>query len=135
MENTFNLTIKSDILEKQAEYLFEKAYEKLGDTASEAEVNALVADTIKRYYVNLGRPLMLQRKAEEGHLPFVEEYNDSIEEATEDISIIFNETEKIGDYLAEYFNYAQSEKMRVQQRIRGLTGLVNDLNLDRKSVV
>ena len=129
MENQFNLTIKSEILEKQADYLFERAYEQLGDTASEAEVNALVADTIKRYYTNLGRPLMLKRRAEEGHLPFVEDYNDSIEEATEDISIIFNETEKIGDYLSEYFNYAQSEKMRVQQRIRGLTGLVNDLNL------
>jgi hypothetical protein len=129
MENQFNLSIKSEILERQADYLFEKAYEKLGEVATEQEISALVTDTIKRYYTNLGRPLMIKRKAEEGHLPFVEEYNDAIEEIAEDIGIIFNETEKIGDYLAEYFNYAQSEKMRVQQRIRGLNGLTNDLNL------
>lgn len=129
MENQYNLTIKSEILERQAEYLFAKAYEQLGDTATEAEVASLVADTIKRYYVNLGRPLMLKRKAESGHLPFVEEYNESVNEIAEDISILFAETEKIGDYLADYFNYAQSEKMRIEQRVRGLTSLTNDLNL------
>ena len=43
MENQFNLTIKSDILERQADYLFEKAYERLGDAATEADVSALVA--------------------------------------------------------------------------------------------
>ncbi|MDK2600662.1 hypothetical protein QO179_24520 [Bacillus stercoris] len=129
MENQFNLEIKSEILEKQAEYLFEKAYEILGESATDQEVSSLVAETIQRYYTTLGRPLLLQRKAEKGHLPFVEEYNQSVEEITEDISILYGETEKIGDYLADYFNYAQSEKQRVQQRIRGLTGLVNDLNL------
>lgn len=129
MENQFNLTIKSDILERQADYLFDKAYEALGETASEAEVSALVAETIQRYYTNLGRPLMLNRKAEAGHLPFIEDYNHTIEEVTEDVAILFSETEKIGDYLSDYFNYAQSEKMRIQQRIRGLSGLTNDLNL------
>ena len=129
MENQFNLQIKSQILERQADFLFDKAYEILGDLATEQEISALVADTIKRYYINLGRPLMLKRKAEEGHLPFIEDYNDALDEITEDISIIFGETENMGDYLADYFNYAQSEKMRVQQRVRGLGGLVNDLNL------
>ena len=129
MENQFNMTIKSEILERQADWLFKKAYEQLGDKATEEEVSALVAETIKRYYTNLGRPLMVKRKAEPGHLPFVEEYNDTIDEISEDIAIIFNETEKIGDYLADYFNYAQSEKMRMEQRIRGLTGLTSDLNL------
>jgi hypothetical protein len=79
--------------------------------------------------VNLGRPLFIKRKAEEGHLPFIEDYNESTEEITEDISILYNESEKIGQYLADYFNYAQSEKLRIEQRVRGLTGLVNDLNL------
>jgi hypothetical protein len=129
MENQYNLDIKSDILERQADFLFQKAYEALGGAATEAEVNALVADTIKRYYVNLGRPLLVKRKAEEGHLPFIEDYNDSTEEITEDLAILYNETEQIGQYLSDYFNYAQSEKMRIEQRVRGLTGLVNDLNL------
>lgn len=129
MENQYNLQINSDILERQADFLFQKAYEQLGNTATEAEVNALVADTIKRYYVNLGRPLLIVKKAEEGHLPFIEDYNDSVEEVTEDISILYNESDKIGKYLSDYFNYAQSEKLRIEQMIRGVTGFVNDLSL------
>lgn len=129
MENQFNLEIKSEIIERQADYLTQKAYQLTGTAVTEAEVQAVVADIIRRYYSNLGRPLLIKRKAESGHLPFIEDYNDSVEEITTDISILYGETEKIGDYLSDYFNYAQSEKMRVQQRIRGLTGLVNDLNL------
>jgi hypothetical protein len=129
MENQYNLDIKSDILERQADFLFQKAYEQLGDTATEAEVNALVAQTIQRYYVNLGRPLLVKRKAEEGHLPYIEDYNDSVEEITEDIAILYKEADGVGQYLSDYFNYAQSEKLRIEQLIRGVTGLVNDLNL------
>lgn len=129
MENQYNLTIKSEILERQADYIFQKLFQKLGSTVSKEDLLALTAETIQRYYVNLGKPLLIQRRAEEGHLPFIENYNDSMEEIVEDISILFNEVEKIGDYLSDYFNYAQSEKMRVNQKIRGLNGLVNDLNL------
>lgn len=129
MENQFNLTIKSEIMEKQADFLFERAYELLGEAASKEAVSAIVAETIQRYYVNLGRPLTRLRKAEPGHLPFVEEYNETIEEMAADIAILFAETESIGNHLSEYFNYAQSEKMRIKNRIQGLGGLVNDLNL------
>jgi hypothetical protein len=129
MENQYNFEVKSKIFEKHADYLFEKMYEQLKDTMSEQEVQAKVAEAIQKYYVNLGRALFTPRKAEPGHLPFIEEYNDSTEEITKDISVLYGETEEIGSYLADYFNYAQSEKLRVQQRIRGLTGLTNDLNL------
>ncbi|UNY39821.1 structural protein [Bacillus phage vB_BauM_KLEB27-3] len=129
MENQFNLNIKSEILEKQAKYLFDRAYSLLGETASEEEVMALVDETISRYYKNLGRPLHIVRKAEEAHLPFIEDYNESIEEIVEDVSILFSEIENIGNYLSEYFNYAQSEKMRIGNRIKGISGLTNDLNL------
>lgn len=129
MENQYNLEIKSEILERQASYLFDRAHELLGEQATDEEVLSLVNETIRRYYVNLGRPLTVRREAEEGHLPFIEDYNETIHEMTEDMGIIFNEVEKLGDYLADYFNYAQSEKMRLQHRIRGLTGASNDMYL------
>lgn len=129
MENEYNLTIKSDILERQAEFLFERAYQLLGEAATEEATAAIVAETIQRYYTQLGKPLTVTRAAEPGHLPFIEEYNDTIEEMAADIAILFNETEKIGDHLGEYFNYAQSEKMRIRSRIQTLGGLTNDLNL------
>lgn len=129
MEHKFNLQLKSEMMERQADYLFNRAYELLGDTATDEQISALVADTLRRYYMELGRPLMQKRHAESGHLPWIEEYNETISEVTEDVSILFREVEVMGDYLAEYFNYAQSERERVKQRIRGITGLTNDLNL------
>lgn len=129
MEHKFNMELKSEIMERQAEFLFEKAYELVGETATEEEVSAIVADTLRRYYIGLGRPLMIKRHAERDHLPWIEDYNDTAVEVTEDVSILFKEIEVMGDYLAEYFNYAQSEKERIQYRIRGVSGLTNDLNL------
>jgi hypothetical protein len=129
MENKFNLTIKSEIIDKQADYLFEKAYEKLGPDATDQAISAVVAETLQRYYRGLGRPLMIPRTAERDHLPFVEDYNETIEEMVEDISILFSEVENIGDYFAGYFNYAQSEKSRLQYRMKSLNGLTTDLNL------
>lgn len=129
MESKLNLTIKSEIIEKQAAYLFEKASEKLGPDVSDQDITAVVAETLKRYYKGLGRPLMIPRTAERDHLPFVEDYNETIDEMVADISILFSEVENMGDYFADYFNYAQSEKSRLQYRMRGLNGLTNDLNL------
>lgn len=129
MEHTHNLRIRSEIIERQSDYIFGQAYASLGEQASEHEVRALAEDTIQRYYQGLGRPLMRPRRAEPGHLPFVEEYNDMVEESTEDIRILFNEAENIGSFLSEYFNHAQSEKMRIEQKLRGLNGMVTDLNL------
>lgn len=129
MEHTHNLKIRSEILENQSSFIFGQAYEKLGDQATEHEVRALAEDTIQRYYQGVGRPLMIPRKAESGHLPFVEEYNDMVQESVEDIRILFDETERLGTFLSEYFNHAQSEKLRIEQHLRGLNGMVTDLNL------
>lgn len=129
MENQFNTQLKSEIMQKQADFIFQRAYDLLGDTASLEEVSSLVSETIRRYYMNLGGPLMIKRYAERDHLPWIEDYNDTLIEMTEDISILFGETENMGDYLSEYWNYAQSEKERLLQRIRGISGLTNDLNL------
>lgn len=129
MENQFNMELKSKLLERQAEFLFGQAYELLGSAATEQEVSSLVSETIKRYYTGLGKPLMIKRHAERDHLPWIEDYNDTAIEVTEDVSILFSEVETMGDYLAEYFNYAQSEKEKVKTRIRGVSGLANDLNL------
>lgn len=129
MENKFNIQLKSEVMQDQAEFLFNRAYDLLGDTATPEEVSSLVAETIRRYYMDLGSPLLVKRYAERDHLPWIEDYNDSVIEITEDVSILYKDTENMANYLSEYFNYAQSEKDRLMQRIRGVSGLTSDLNL------
>lgn len=129
MANNFEIKNRSEMIERQTEYLFNKMYEKLGDTVSAPELAILVSDTIRRYYVNLGRPLLVKRPADPDHLPFLEEHNEMVDEMAADISILFDEVKKIGDGLSDHFNYAQSERLRIENRIRGISSLVNDLNL------
>lgn len=127
--NKFNTDLKSKIIESQSAYLFDRMFLKLKDQMSREEISALVTETIKRYYVNLGRPLTIVRTAEEGHLPFIEDYNMTIDEIVADTSILYKEIEAVGNTLVEHFNYAQSERLRVQNRVKNLSSLTNDLSL------
>jgi hypothetical protein len=102
--------------------------EKLQDKLSAPQINALVAETIKRYYVNLGRPLLVRRYAQEGHLPYIEEYESMMEEIVGDMTILYSEIDAVGQALANHFNYAQSERLRIGNTIKAVASLTNDLN-------
>jgi len=121
--------IESQILEKQEAYLYDKAKEKLGKAATESEVIGFVNEAIQLYYKRLGQPLFLARKADSDQLPFIEEYDANNEEVNMDLEILFSELDIISKYLVDYFNYAQSEQKRIGSVIRGINGLVGDLQL------
>lgn len=127
--NKFDTDLKSKIIEAQSMYLFKRMFEQLKYQMSREQIAALVNETIQRYYVSLGRPLMIVRSAEEGHLPFLEDYNSTIDEIVADTSILYAEIEAVGDSLVEHFNYAQSERLRIQNRVKNLASLTNDLSL------
>jgi hypothetical protein len=127
--NKFNTDLTSKIIELQSAYLMSRMTEKLKDKLTRAEIASIVAETIRRYYVNLGTPLLIKRYAEDGHLPFIEEYNGMMEEIVGDMTILYGEIEKVGESLATHFNYAQSERLRINNTIKAVAGLTNDLNL------
>lgn len=129
MSNKYNTDLKSKIIELQAKYIFDKMYAKLGTTYSVEQINAAVAEAIKRFYVHLGRPLTILRPADSDHLPFLEDYNDIIEEIVGDSSILYGEIEALGNSLSTNFNYIQSEQQRITNRIKGIGALTTDLNL------
>jgi hypothetical protein len=123
------IKIQSQILEKQEAYLYGKAKEKLGDAATETELRIYVNEAIQLYYKNLGGPLFQARHAEEGQLPFIEEYEDNNEEIDKDLEILFSELDIISKYLVDYFNYAQAEQKRILSVVQGINGLVGDLQM------
>lgn len=124
-----SLRIKSKILEKQMEYLTQQAIVKLGKDATQDQISAYVGATIQQFYKELGKPLFQKRMVEEGHFPFFEEYNENTKEAVTDVGILFGEIEEMGTFASDYFNYAQTEKQRVSDQVRGLTNVANDLQL------
>lgn len=121
--------IASKIIESQETYLYEKAKEKLGKAATEEELRSYVNEMVLLYYKHLGEPLFLARKAESDQLPFLEEHQGNKEEIHQDFKILFAELDAIAKYLIDYFNYAQSEQKRILSMVRGLNGLVTDLQL------
>lgn len=129
MVNSLNTDIKSEIIDLQFRYLFSRLLSQLGDTVTKDQIMILVSETIQRYYVNLGRPLTIRRYAEPGHLPFIQEYDSTIDEMVADITILYREVMNVGNALATNFNYAQSERMRVENRIKNVESATNDLNL------
>lgn len=129
MENQYNTSLKSKILMLQEDYLKRKLDRELKRARTKEEADALINEFFKRYYINVGAPLMLKRYAEEGHLPFIEDYNLTIEEIYNDLSILFEEISLIGDAMAHYFNYAQNERNRIRNRIHKITSFANDLAL------
>jgi hypothetical protein len=127
--NKFNIDLRSKIIEAQQEYLFNRLFLMLKDSMSNEQISAMVTDTIKRYYITLGRPLTIVRTTDSGHLPFIEDYNDTINEMTADMVILYKEIESVGNAIVENFNYAQSERLRITNRIKNVGSLANDLNL------
>lgn len=127
--NKFNTDLKSKIIEAQQKYLFDRLFMKLKDQMSNQEISALVTETIRRYYLSLGRPLTIVRTADTGHLPFIEDYNTTMDEIVADTSILYNEIEAVGNAIVDNFNYAQSERLRITNRIKNLGSLTNDLSL------
>lgn len=127
--NKFNTNISSKIIELQSKYLFDKLFEKFKNVLTAEQVVSLVSETIERYYVSLGRPLLIKRLAESNHLPFLEEFNDMADEIFADMVILYGEIERIGTTFSEHFNYAQTERMRINNRIKNVASLTTDLNL------
>lgn len=121
--------VVSKILESQEEYLYGKAKEKLGKAATEDELRDYVNEVIHLYYDKLGQPLFLARKAEQDQLPFLEEHQWNKSEMHEDLKILFAELDAITKYLVDYFNYAQSEQKRILSIVKGINGLVGDMQL------
>lgn len=123
------IKVDSKILDKQKLYLYGKAKEKMGSAATEVELQIYVDEAIRLYYKNLGKPLFQAREAEDGQLPFIEEYEENNKEVDEDLSILFAELDIITRYLVEYFNYAQVEEKRIMNKVKKLNGLVGDFQL------
>lgn len=129
MENIYNTSMRSKILTLQKEYLERALDKQLKRSISKEETDSLINEFFKSYYMKVGSPILNKRYAEEGHLPYIEDYNMTIEEMVTDVGILFEETGLIGDAMAHYFNYAQNERTRIRNRIQEIGSSASDLAL------
>lgn len=123
------LSMRTQMYELQEDYFFKKATKLLGEATTDAEIRVYANDYIKSFYQSAGGPLLLLRPAESGHVPFKEDFEQSMEETIEDLNILYTDSENAAEFLQESFNFAQTERKRMLSRISGLNALVGDLNL------
>ena len=123
------LSLRSEALRKQAEYLYGEARRRLGEEASEEELLLYVQDYLSSFYKEMGGPLFQKRTATAHQAPYKEDVEENMREISEDLDILQNESNIAGAFLKDSFNYAQSERKRLLSMVGGLNGLIGDLNL------
>lgn len=125
-KDTYNA---SNIISLQLMTLRKEMENELQNATTEEEKNTIISKTLRRFFEKVGKPLTIVRRAEYGHLPYIEDYNVTAQEVVNDISISYNELENIGDSIAEAFNYNQNEKTKLKNRISTLSSMATDFNL------
>lgn len=121
--------IDSKIEQQQKEYLLEQAKVRLGKAATKEEVSQLADEVYLRYLACANQPLFQARKVVYGELPFIEDYYENNKEMEKDLTILFSELNTIAMYLVDYFNYSYSEKERIMTMVRGINGVIGDLQM------
>lgn len=119
----------SGIIELQFNMIRQRLEEGLADLHTEEEKNNMLNSELREFFMHVGKPLTKKPNAEYGHLPYIEDYNRIAEDISNDISVVYNELEYIGDAIAEAFNYSQNEKTKLKNRINALSSMVTDFNL------
>jgi hypothetical protein len=119
----------SNLIELQLMTLTQAMKDEIQDVSTEEDKDGVESKTFRRFFMNVGKPLMIARKAEYGHLPYIEDYNATNKEIANDIDIAYIELENIGTSISEAFNYAQNEKTKLKNRINMLSSMATDFNL------
>jgi hypothetical protein len=119
----------SNLIELQLATMRQEMETELQDAVTEEDRNAITSSAFRKFFGNVGKPLMVARRAELGHLPYIEDYNTTAQEITNDVSISYGELEHIGTSISEAFNYAQNEKTKLKNRINMLSSMATDFNL------
>ena len=125
----FNLSHKSEIKERQLDFLSKKASDILSIGAEEQDIDGLVQQIEDIYQDKLGTPLFEKRRAERHQLPFREDFENNMTEVREDVSILSDEHHRSSVFLKDSFNEIHSEKKRLTARINRLNSLASDLSL------
>lgn len=119
----------SELIQRRAELTDQSLADALQYSKTEDEAINAISRHLKNFFTGVGKPILQSRMPTTGDLPIAEDYNNNCLDITADVATLYNEYTILGDTIADYFNYRQTEKNRLSDRVRYLTGLCSDLSL------
>lgn len=125
----YNLSHENRIKETQYEFLTKEVVDDFNLTTNEELFFNQYAKDILSEYDGSIKPLFQPIPLIPYQLPWVEDIEKNYREITEDIDILNNEQNKLGQKIVDSFNFVESEKKRLFNRIDNLGNLTGDLNL------
>lgn len=130
---------KSNLLYRQALLKDLEMLRELDKATLLTDVTQAVTKKFQEYYLQLGRPMFTKRYPTDGGLPIVEDYNNNCIEVANNLFILTEEFNDLTAQLIDYFNYRQTEKNHLTERVKYLSGLCTDMvataNIDNPNIM
>ena len=125
----YNLTEKSSVRSKQLDFLSKEIVDENELNTSESIMFNEYAKDILRTYTDDTQPLFKPIPFISGQIPWIEDVLKNYREISEDIKILNEEQNNLGQSLTDNFNFVETEKKRLLNRLDNLGNLTGDLNL------
>lgn len=125
----YNLSNENRIQEKQFEFLSKETVMEFELTNNESYQFQQYTQDILRNYEGEIKPLFQPIPFISGQLPWKEDILKNYREITTDINILNGEQNTLANKIVDNFNFVESEKKRLFNRINNLGNLTGDLNL------
>jgi hypothetical protein len=109
-----------------AEKLSNKLNEALPKNKTQGDMLREVFNTIKDFFLNLGRPTFKKRHVYDNSPPCSADINDSFIEIYNDTRLMSDEQKLLGNAFKQSFNFSTTERTRLRNRIKEVAEMVND---------
>ena len=121
----------SKLLYLQARQLFEEAKEKFedGTIMSERRLIDSVFNAFQEFFTSMGRPNMIPRYAPEQGPPWSEDYNNMMNEIRQDLELLFQEVDILGQSLYTDFNHNMIQHEIIQKQFEDVLDKMRDLEI------
>lgn len=124
--NVFGIDDSSNLAARQA---FQKQAElavSLQGATSREEITATVGSALKEYYTKVGKPFFKPIYPDKGGLPIAEHYNANCTAIYNDLNTISGELGELAQGLVDQFNYCQTKKINMENKINYIASLCSD---------
>lgn len=121
----------SKMLYLQAKNLFDQAKTAFEDGTIKTQTQLIqnVFRSFEDFFTSVGKPSMIPRYAPEDGPPWSEDYNDMMDEIKEDLEILFEEIDSIGQALYTDFNHNMVQQDLLTQKFEEVVDKMKDLEL------
>lgn len=121
----------SQMLYLQARQMFERAKKKFEDNSiqSEPKLIASVFNSFQEFFTSVGKPNMVPRFAPEGGPPWSEDFNQMMLEIKQDLELLFQEMDIIGQSLYTDFNHNTVQHEILNNQYENIFDKMRDLEI------